>query len=118
MQVSEWKDILKKIEEETEDSLSWSDYGRDIAQDGWNDDCSFCIALKDKGLRLANVDQWGGIGEGDYYGYVYSVTEEDGTVTHFRSTGWYSSHHGVNVDVWNIECVEKVPVQTYEWQAV
>lgn len=74
----------------------------------WFGDESFHASHRSNLLRKDSV----------YYGYVYSVTEEDGTVTHFRTTGWYASHYGAHVDVWNIELVEKVPVQTYEWKKV
>lgn len=109
------REVIKKIEEECE--LCWGDVGREICESDDND-CEFCVALRNEGLVLANVASFGGEGQGDTYYYVFSVTEKDGTVTFFKVEGWYASSYGADIDPWNFKEVKKVPVQTYEWNEV
>jgi len=66
-------------------------------------------------IKIKSEDGYGGEGQGDEYWGVFSVTNFLGT-TYFKISGWYASYSGSEIEAYNLEAVEKVPVQTYEWK--
>lgn len=49
--------------------------------------------LNSKGIKLIQVQQHGGEGEGDQYWTVYEF-EKDNELVYVKFEGWYASHYG------------------------
>lgn len=51
--------------------------------------------LNSKGIKLTQVQQHGGEGEGDQYWTVYEF-EKDNELVYVKFEGWYASHYGAD----------------------
>lgn len=113
MKASEFLDLVKS----SEFSIYWDDTAHDLCGSGAElYENNLTKELKEKGYVLKSEDGYGGEGEGENYWGVFSVTHNN-EVTYFRLSGWYASYDGPEVDIYDLEEVHKVPVETYEWRA-
>jgi hypothetical protein len=108
---------LLEIVQNCDSAHEWEDLAKDIFS-GYVYEYSLLKELKNKwGISIKIEDHHGGEGMGDKYWSVFSATH-DGDVAYYRLSGWYASYEGASLDDTTPELVNKVPVQTYEWQSV
>lgn len=77
--------------------------------------------LETKSLKIELEESWGGEGEGDQYGYVFSARDKTGidlTARFFRVDAYYASWDGVYWSDSVIYEVEPRMVQVRKWFAV
>ena len=113
MQASEFVKVL----ENCKNCDQWEEIVHDYEFESYGDEGDDLISeLKNQGYTLAYEDHYGGEGQGDNYWNVFSV-EHNGQKTYFRLDGWYASYDGSHFDdYFGFYEVDKVPVQTFEWQ--
>lgn len=69
-----------------------------------------------KGFTVKMEEQWGGEGQGDDYGTVFSVTNNETKVaTYIQFNGWYASYEGHSYDGDEGCLVEPRTVEVRQW---
>ncbi len=87
------KEKLLEIDEHLEDQDNF---------DGW----AYFEYTKEEPLEVLGVqiwseDQHGGMGQGDDFWQVIAVKDGE-EVTYWKIPGWYQSHHGAEIEFYNI----------------
>jgi hypothetical protein len=66
-----------------------------------------------KGWAYADVDQYGGEGQGDDYWLVYSF-EKDGQKLLVKFQGWYDSYNGAEYSEYKVVTAQEKTITVYE----
>jgi hypothetical protein len=121
MNKAELKTILKEIEKDNEGVEGFYQWNEENPFEGeyeWEKDDPWVVSLSKRNLALNFEESYGGYeGAGETYWIVFSVTNcITGEVTYFKIDGFYASHYGCEIDMWDFYPVDKIPVQAYEWR--
>ena len=80
----------------------------------WSNIDDLAAIFKEHGHTIEGVEEWGGEGEGDTFGFVFKVDD-----TFYEIDGWYASHYGCEfANPYGYYEVEEAEKTVKYWKAV
>lgn len=93
------KELLDSASSNIKNSFFWSEFDEEISKYDEEEDVAFKNALRESGLTVEHVDNYGGEDQGSEYWSVYEFSNTSGSV-YVKFSGSYYSYDGSTFDEW------------------